>query len=60
VTSKKSFYVPKPIFVEEDVSVEAQDLILRLMERSATKRITLQEAKDHEWFQKVFFEGVPV
>jgi len=52
VTSNEPFYIPPPIFVD-DVSEEAQDLILRLMEPSVYKRITLQEAKNHEWFQKV-------
>jgi len=51
-TSDQPFYIPPPIFVEE-VSQEAQDLILRLMEPSASKRITLEEAQDHEWFRKV-------
>lgn len=51
-TSDQPFYIPPPIFVE-DISTEAQDLILRLMEPSATKRITLEEAQEHEWFRKV-------
>ena len=51
-TSDQPFYIPPPIFVEE-VSKEAQDLILRLMEPSASKRITLEEAQDHAWFRKV-------
>lgn len=52
VTSEEPFYIPPPIFVEE-ISQEAQDLILRLMEPSVSKRITLEEAQDHEWFRKV-------
>jgi len=52
VTSNEPFYIPPPIFVD-DVSEEAQDLILRFMEPSVSKRITLQEAKNHPWFQKV-------
>ena len=52
VNSDQPFYIPPPIFIEE-ISEEAQDLIMRLMEPSASKRITLEEAKDHEWFQKV-------
>ena len=51
VTSDQPFYIPPPIFVEE-ISAEAQDLILRLMEPSASKRITLEEAQQHEWFRK--------
>ena len=51
-TSDQPFYIPPPIFLE-DVSMEAQDLILRLMEPSASKRITLEEAQNHAWFQKV-------
>jgi len=50
-SSVEPFYIPPPIFVEE-VTEEAQDLILRLMEPSASKRITLEEAKRHQWFQK--------
>ena len=53
VSSNESFYIPPPIFVEE-ISEEAQDLILRLMEPNVSRRITLEEAKDHEWFQKFF------
>ena len=52
VTSDKPFYIPPPIFMEE-ISEEAEDLIMRLMEPSLANRITLEEAKDHEWFQKV-------
>jgi len=51
-TSDQPFYIPPPIFVE-DISTEAQDLILRLMEPSASKRITLEEARQHDWFRKV-------
>mmetsp|Transcript_23126 Transcript_23126/g.54676 ORF Transcript_23126/g.54676 Transcript_23126/m.54676 type:complete len:542 (-) Transcript_23126:200-1825(-) len=49
--SDQPFYIPPPIFVE-NVSYEAQDLILRLMEPSISKRITLEEAQEHEWFRK--------
>ena len=52
ITSDKPFYIPPPIFME-DISDEAQDLIMRLMEPSLSKRITLEEVKNHEWFQKV-------
>ena len=48
ITSEEHFYIPPPIFVEE-ISTEAQDLILRLMEPSVSKRISLDEAQDHEW-----------
>ena len=51
-TSDEPFYIPPPIFLEE-ISKEAQDLILCLMEPSASKRITLEEAQGHEWFRKV-------
>jgi len=51
VTSEEEFYIPPPIFVEE-ISMDAQDLIMRLMEPSLSKRITLEEAQDHEWFRK--------
>lgn len=50
-SSDHSFYVPPPIFVEE-ISDEARDLILCLMEPSVSKRITLEEARDHAWFRK--------
>lgn len=50
-SSDEPFYIPPPIFVEE-ISEEAQDLILSLMEPSASKRITLEEAKQHKWFAK--------
>ena len=49
--SDQPFYIPPPIFLE-NISMEAQDLILRLMEPSISKRITLEEAQDHEWFQR--------
>jgi serine/threonine protein kinase len=52
ITSDKPFYIPPPIFLEA-ISDEAQDLIMRLMEPSLSKRITLEEAKNHGWFQKV-------
>ena len=50
-SSDEPFYIPPPIFVEE-ISMEAQDLIMRLMEPSVSKRITLEEALEHEWFSK--------
>ena len=50
-SSDEPFYIPPPIFVEE-ISMEAQDLIMRLMEPSASKRITLEEALQHDWFSK--------
>merc|ERR1712166_1676197 len=50
ITSDKPFYIPPPIFMEE-ISDEAQDLIMRLMEPSLSKRITLEEVNNHEWFQ---------
>ena len=53
-SSDQPFYIPPPIFVE-NISDEAQDLILRLMEPSISKRITLEEAHDHEWFRKFKF-----
>ena len=45
------FQVPKPVFIE-DISVEGKDLVRRLMEPFPDKRITISEAKQHQWFQK--------
>ena len=54
-SSDEPFYVPPPMF--DGVSKEAEDLILRLMEPSQEKRITIAEAKQHAWFQKFGFAG---
>jgi aurora kinase len=45
------FYIPPPIF-PDNISEEAQNLILRLMEPCPHKRISLSEALGHSWFQK--------
>lgn len=50
-TSDEPFYIPPPIFTEE-ISEEGQDLVLRLMEPSVEKRITIAEVKDHPWLKR--------
>ena len=50
-TSNEPFYIPPPIF-DEEISEEAEDLIMGLMEPSRDLRITLSEAKKHPWFKK--------
>ena len=44
-------YVPPPIF-PDFISKEAQDLIMKLTAYNPEDRITLQEAREHPWFQK--------
>ena len=50
-SSNEPFYIPPPIFFDE-ISEEAEDLIMRLMEPSADLRISLEDAKSHKWFKK--------
>jgi serine/threonine protein kinase len=50
-SADEPFYIPPPIF-PEFLSEEAQDLILRMMEPSLEKRISLSEAKKHAWLEK--------
>mmetsp|Transcript_14891 Transcript_14891/g.22740 ORF Transcript_14891/g.22740 Transcript_14891/m.22740 type:complete len:144 (+) Transcript_14891:3-434(+) len=50
-TSDEPFYIPPPIFTEE-ISEDGQDLVLRLMEPSIEKRITIAEVKDHPWLKR--------
>lgn len=51
-SSDEPFYMPPPIF-DDEISEEAEDLIMQLMEPSVEKRISLSEAKKHPWFEKV-------
>ncbi|CAJ1940530.1 unnamed protein product [Cylindrotheca closterium] len=51
MSSEEPFYVPPPLFLAE-ISEEAEDLVTRLMEPSASERISLSEAKDHPWLKK--------
>ena len=49
-SSDEPFYIPPPVFLE-DITLEAQDLILRLMAPNVDDRISLEDAKNHPWFQ---------
>lgn len=51
VNGDEPFVLPPPIFDGDDISEEAQDLILRFLEADPDKRITLAEAKEHAWFK---------
>ena len=50
-TSEELFYIPPPIF-PDFLSEEAQDLILQLTDPLPEKRISIEKAKEHAWFQK--------
>ena len=49
--SDAPIYIPPPIF-PDFMSTEAQDLIMSLMELDPGKRLSLEEARQHPWFQK--------
>jgi serine/threonine protein kinase len=52
MSSEEPFYVPPPLFLAE-ISEDAEDLVTRLMDPSASERISLAEAKDHPWLKKI-------
>ena len=49
--SDAPIYIPPPIF-PDFMSTEAQDLITSLMELNPQKRLSLEDARRHAWFQK--------
>ena len=49
-SSDEPFYIPPPFFMAE-ISDEAQDLVVQLMELDPNKRISLEDALNHEWFR---------